>query len=126
MSQVFICLNLNGRLSFLLYILSAKDTDVIGLDFALNISSAQLRALLLLLISLWDFNVSLIFKLQVFQIPSMVTLSIAATRIHRGLVDYHHASRGGKRYGITLFHSSRCSLWLMSYVARENPTASES
>ena len=45
MSQVFICLNLNGRLSFLLYILSAKDTDVIGLDFALNISSAQRRAL---------------------------------------------------------------------------------
>ena len=36
-----------------------------------------------------------LFEPQVFQIPMMVTLSIAATRIYRGLVDYGSAEQYG-------------------------------
>ena len=40
-----------------------------------------------------------------FLLPAMVTLSIAATRIYRGLADY--ASIGDtEQYDITPFHSS--------------------
>jgi hypothetical protein len=38
----------------------------------------------------------------------MVTLSIAATRIHRGLIDY--ASGRTEQYDITPYHSSQRSL----------------
>ena len=44
-------------------------------------------------------------KLQIFLAPSVVASSIAATRIHRGLVDY--ASGGStEQYDTTPYHSS--------------------
>jgi hypothetical protein len=44
-------------------------------------------------------------KLQMFLAPSVVAFSIAATRIHRGLVD--HASAGStEQYDTTPYHSS--------------------
>jgi hypothetical protein len=48
---------------------------------------------------------------QMFQIPSIVTMSIAATRIHRSLVNYPTES---EVYDMTSSHSSERSLWLMS------------
>jgi hypothetical protein len=47
-------------------------------------------------------------ELQIFLLPSTVALSIAATRIHRGLVDY--ASAGcTEQYGTTPYHASQRS-----------------
>ena len=43
--------------------------------------------------------------------PSMVTLSIAATRIHRGLLDYtSECTECTEQYDITPSHSSQLSL----------------
>ena len=59
-----------------------------------------------------------------FQIPSIVTMSIAATRIHRSLVNYATES---EVHDITPSHSSERSLSLtvVNVVARTDPRASK-
>jgi hypothetical protein len=81
---------------------------MIELDFVWNISSIQLRAFLFVtrVGSKESLNT---LELQMFLPPSMVTLSIAATRIHRGLIDY--ASVGHtEQYDTTPSRSSQRSL----------------
>ena len=45
-------------------------------------------------------------ELQMFLLPAMVTLSIAATRIYRSLADYAYVG-GTEQYDMTPFHSSQ-------------------
>lgn len=55
---------------------------------------------------------------QIFLVPWVVALSIAATRIHRGLVDYASV----EQYDIIPYHSSRSHLYRSRLVEPVNTT----
>ena len=86
---------------------------MIGLDSVQNIRSIQLRAFLFVIrVSGYE---SLTLESQMFLPPSMVTLSIAATRIHRGLVD-HASVRHNGQYDMTLsFFSALNVVYILGY-----------
>ncbi len=63
-------------------------------------------------------------ELQMFLAPSMATLSIAATRIHRDLIDYVSVECT-EQYGITLSHSSQRSLLTVVDMVGATRLASE-
>ena len=82
MSQVFVCLNLNGRF---LSILSTKIAD----DWTRFYPKYKFRSTSCVLVcySCGVAMVQRVLGLQMFHVPSMVILSIAATRIYRSLSD---------------------------------------
>ena len=63
---------------------------MIELDLVRNIRSIQLRAFLFVT-RMGSMKSLTSLELQMFLPPSMVTLSIAATRIYRDLIDYASA-----------------------------------
>lgn len=64
---------------------------MIGSDYVQNIRAIQLRAFLFV-IRVGGF-MSLTLKFQMFLPPSMITLSMAATRVHRCLEGHASGSR---------------------------------
>lgn len=82
MLQVFICLNMNGTASLLCW-LFAKHVDWVQL-------CSKFQTHLTWYVSVcyeWrKFPTS--FTTQMFQVPSLIAMSIAATRMHRSLIDF--------------------------------------
>ena len=76
---------------------------MIGLDPVRNMRSVQLRTFFF--VTRVGGYVSLTLESQMFLPPSMVTLSIAATRVYRDLVD-HVSGRCHDLYDITPSHFS--------------------
>ena len=76
---------------------------MILIDFARNTRYVGLRGFLFAIRA--TFSIQRLMELQMFQAPSMVTLSIAATRIYRSLTE--HVDGRTELCDITLSHSSQ-------------------